>query len=94
MIKARLGTKEVENFIYNQEYLRREEGNGGLGEGDRNTILEREREMVGKAMENKLTDSLAEGVRKKLEFNGLKDRLWWRLGKKEEEKRKLLNKMR
>ena len=57
LIRAKLGTREVENFIYNQEYLRREEDNGGLGEGDRQTILEREREMVGKAMENKLTDS-------------------------------------
>ena len=95
LIRARLGTREVENFIYNQEYLRREEGAGGLREGDKHTILEREREMVGKAMENKLTDSLAEGVRKKQEFNILKDRLWWRLGsKKEEEKRRLMNRVR
>ena len=64
-----LGTREVENFIFNQEYLRREEGAWGLGEGDRQTILEREREIVGKATENKLTDSLAEGVRKKKEYN-------------------------
>ena len=90
LIRSRLGTREVENFIFNQEYLRREEGTGGLREGDRHTILEREREMVGKAMENKLTDSLAEGVRKRQEFNILKDRLWWRLGsKKEDEKRRL-----
>ena len=31
LIEAGLGTKEVENFISNQEYLRREEGLGGLG---------------------------------------------------------------
>ena len=74
--------------------LRREEGAGGLGEGDKKTILEREREMVGKAMENKLTDSLAEGVRKRKEFNILKERLWWRLGKKEEEKRRVSNRIR
>ena len=44
-------------------------------------------------MENKLTDSLAEGVKKRLEYNNLKERLWWRLGKKEEEKRKVLHKI-
>ena len=45
-------------------------------------------------MENKLTDSLAEGVRKRQEFMKLKQRLWWRLNKKEEEKRRMSNRMR
>ena len=67
---------------------------GGIGERDLADIIDRERDMVGKAMTNKLTDSLAEGVRKKMEFNSLKQRLWWRLGKKEEEKRKMSNRMR
>ena len=94
LIRTGMGTKEVENFISNQEYLRREEGLGGIGERDRKDIIDRERDMVGKAMTNKLTDSLAEGVRKKTEFNNLKQKLWWRLGKKEDEKRKLTNRMR
>ena len=75
MIRAGLGTREVENFIANQEYLRRGDSDNVLGERERLTILEREREMVGKAMENKLTDSLAEGVKKRLEVNNLKERL-------------------
>jgi hypothetical protein len=94
LIRSGMGTKEVENFISNQEYLRREAGLGGIGDKDRNDIIDRERDMVGKAMTNKLTDSLAEGVRKRTEFNNLKQRLWWRLGKKEEEKRKWNSKMR
>ena len=94
LIRTGLGTREVENFISNQEYLRRGKGTGGIGDGDKKTILEREREMVGKAMENKLIDSLAEGVEKKKEYNNLKERLWWRLGKKEEEKRKVSNRIR
>ena len=94
LIRSGMGTKEVENFISNQEYLRREAGLGGIGDKDRNDIIDRERDMVGKAMTNKLTDSLAEGVRKRTEFNNLKQRLWWRLGKKEEEKGKWSNKMR
>ena len=53
-------------FIANQEYLRRGDSDNVLGERERETILGREREMVGKAMENKLTDSLAEGVKKKV----------------------------
>ena len=38
--------------------------------------------MVGKPMEDKLTNSLAEYVRKRQEYIKLKQRLWWRLGKK------------
>ena len=94
LIEAGLGTKEVENFISNQEYLRREEGLGGLGIRDVQEITERERDLVGKAMANKLTDSLAECVRKRQEFNVLKQRLWWRLGKRDEEKKRLSNKVR
>ena len=50
--------------------------------------------MVGKPMEDKLTNSLAEYVRKRQEYIKLKQRLWWRLGKKEEEKRKVSNRLR
>ena len=87
LIRSGMGTKEVENFISNQEYLRREEGLGGIGKKDMEDIIDRERDMVGKAMTNKLTDSLAEGVRKKIEFNNLKQRLveTWKEGGREEE---------
>ena len=94
LISCRLGTREVEIFIAKQERLRREGGGGGLGDRDSLNITEREREMVGKALENTLTDSLAECVRKRQEYIKLKQRLRWRLGKKEEEKRKVSNRLR
>ena len=93
LMGLRLGTKEVENFISKQERLRREGNDGGLGEYDSVSIMERERIMVANAMENKLTDSLVEGVRKKQDFFKLKQRLWWRLGRYEE-RRKMTNRMR
>ena len=93
LISLRLGTREVENFISKQERLRRGEGTGGMGEYEIASITEREREMVLKAMENKLADSLAEGVKKRQELIKLKQRLWWRL-KKEEERRKMNNRIR
>ena len=93
LIRVRLGTREVDNFISKQERLRRGEGNGGMGEYEIASITEREREMVLKAMENKLADSLAEGVKKRQELIKLKQRLWWRL-KKEEERRKMNNRIR
>ena len=49
--------------------------------------------MVNSAMENKLTDSLSEEVKKKSELINLKRRLWWRIGK-ESQKRKFTNKLR
>ena len=85
LINAGLGTREVENYIAKQEYLRREGLEGDIGDVVQETIAGREREVVGKSMENKLTDSLAEGVKKRQEFTNLKQRLWWRLTNKEEE---------
>ena len=93
LIKLGLGTKEVEYFIVKQERLRRGVEGNILGSGDYLNILERERTMVNSAMENKLTDSLGEGVKKKLELGNLKRRLWWRISK-EVEKRRFSNRMR
>ena len=93
LIMMGLGTREVENFIVKQERLRRGIDGGVLGNNDYRDILLREREMVQKAMENKLTDSLGEAVEKKNELNILKKRLWWRM-KTEAEKRKFTNKLR
>ena len=93
LIRMGLGTREVENFIVKQEGLRRGIDGGVLGNNDYRNILLREREMVQKAMENKLTDSLGEAVEKKNELNNLKKRLWWRM-KTEAEKRKFTNKLR
>ena len=45
-------------------------------------------------MKNKLSDSLLEGVNKKKELIKLKQRLWWRLGNKKEERQKCDNKIR
>ena len=75
LVGLELGTKEVENFIVKQERLRRGEGSGILGSNSFKEILDREREMVVKAMENKLTDSLIEAVEKKLELKNLRKRL-------------------
>ena len=94
LLQAGLGTKEVENYIAKQEYLRREGLEGDIGDVVQETIAGREREVVGKSMENKLTDSLAEGVKKRQEFTNLKQRLWWRLTNKEEERRRIMNKIR
>ena len=47
LMGLRLGTKEVENFISKQERLRREGNDGGLGEYDSVSIMERERIMKG-----------------------------------------------
>ena len=66
LMELRLGTKDVEGFIYKQESLRRG-GEGGKGGTDQCTF-ERERELVSVAMKNKLADSLLEGVNKKKEF--------------------------
>ena len=85
--------REVEVFISKQEKLRREGGGVGCGDCNSLSITEREREMVGKAMKNKLADSLAEGVRKRQEFIKIKQTLWWRL-RKEEEQRKMSNRLR
>ena len=49
-----------------QEKLRRGKDGNILGNGDYRDILVRESEMVNSAMENKLTDSLGEGVEKKI----------------------------
>ena len=80
----RRGTKEVETFILNQEYLRH--GNvEWLGEGEMKILMERERTMVTDAMRNKLLDSVAKCLKKEMELQNLKKRFWWRLNKKEEE---------
>ena len=93
LIRLGLGTKEVEVFIVKQERLRRGVEGNILGDKEFQDILVRERSMVNNAMENMLTDSLSEGVKKKSELIILKRRLWWRI-KKEVEKRKFTNRLR
>ena len=49
-------------------------------------MRERERDMVEIAMENKLTSSLADGVKKTQELIALKNKLWSGIKKEEERK--------
>ena len=56
-------------------------------------MVERERDMVVKAMENKVTDNILKGARKGRELHQLKGRLLWRL-RMEEERRKFINTLR
>ena len=56
-------------------------------------MIEREREVVMKAMENKLTDNILKGARKGRELHQLKGRLMWRL-RRDEERRKFINTLR
>ena len=56
-------------------------------------MRERERVLVGSAMENKLSSSLAKGVAKRGELLTLKNKLYWRM-KKEEDRRTFRNRMR
>jgi hypothetical protein len=87
LIKLGRGTKEVEGFIARQEKLRHESYvNVTREEAER--MVEREREMVKKAMENKVTDNILKGARKGRELHQLKGRLMWRL-RREEDKVKL-----
>ena len=56
-------------------------------------MIEREREIVKKAMENKLTDNILKGARRGTELHQLKGRLMWRL-RRGEERRKFNNTLR
>ena len=56
-------------------------------------MLEREREIVVRAMENKVTDNILKGARRGRELHQLKGRLFWRL-RRDEERRKFNNTLR
>ena len=92
LIKVRRGTREVEKFIKNQENLRHE-GVENVSKEDAENMVERERELVTKAMENKLNDNILKGARKGRELHQMKGRLLWRL-RRETDRRKFLNNMR
>ena len=92
LIKIGRGTREVEGFILKQEKLRHElSENVSREEAER--MVEREREVVMKAMENKVTDNILKGARKGRELHQLKGRLMWRL-RRDDERRKFLNTLR
>ena len=92
LIKIRRGTREVEGFVRKLENLRHElKENVTREEAER--MIEREREIVMKAMENKLSDNISKGARKGRELYQLKGRLMWRLGR-DEERRKFNNTLR
>ena len=55
--------------------------------------LGREKDMVVKAMENKLTDNISKGARKDMELHQLKGILLWRWGR-DEERMKFMNMLR
>ena len=90
LLKIRRGTREVEGFIKKQENLRHELKENVTREKEER-MIEREREIVMKANENKLTDNILEGARKGRELHQLKGRLMWRL-RREEERRERLDK--
>ena len=89
LIGLNLGTREVENFVKNQEKLRYAKDGVCMDEG---SMKERERVMVGSAMENKLASSLAKGIAKRGELMTLKNKLYWRM-KREEDRRTFRNRM-
>ena len=93
LVKLHLGTKEVEGFVRKQEKLRRAKDGVSERYEDDSGMRERERVLVGNAMENKLTSSLTKGVKMQQEFFALKNKLWWRM-KKDEDRLKFRNKMR
>ena len=92
LVKLRRGTKEVENYVRKQENIRHESKENRTWEEQEEMIL-REREIVVKSMENKLSDNIAKGARKGRELCQLKRRLLWRLGR-DDERRKFTNKLR
>jgi hypothetical protein len=71
LIEMRRGTREVDAFIKNQEYLRLGDV-GWMEECEMKSMMERERTMVTDAMRNKLIDSVAVCVNKEMEFQNLK----------------------
>lgn len=85
LVKLSLGTKEVEGFVRKQEHLRRVKDGVCESEGDVASMRERERVLVGNAMENKLASSLEKVVKMKQEYLAMKNRLWWRMKKKRRE---------
>ena len=92
LVKMRRGTKEVENYVRKQENIRHESKENRTWEEQEEMIL-REREIVVKSMENKLSDNIAKGARKGRELCQLKRRLLWRLGR-DDERRKFTNELR
>ena len=90
LVKMRRGTKKVENYVRKQENIRHESKENRTWEEQEEIIL-REREIVVKSMENKLSDNIAKGARKGRELCQLKRRLLWRLGR-DDERRKFTNK--
>ena len=90
LIKIRRGTKEVESFTKRQETIRHELKENVNREEAEEMIW---RDMVVKAMENKLTDNISKGARNGRELHQLKGRRLWRLGR-DEERRKFMNTLR
>ena len=88
LLKMGMGTKELENFVSGQAGLRmsRDECENDA------SVFKNEREFVNNAMENKLTDNIANLGKKKLELDKFKKRFAWVV--KEAEVRKLKNRLR
>ena len=63
-----------------------------MGRDEIERMMTRERELVARAMQNKLDDNISKGARKGRELHQLKVRIFWRLS--ETEKRKFMNSMR
>ena len=63
VIKLRRGTKEVENFIRRQEKIRHESKENVTRE-ELKEMIERERDIVVRAMENKISDNISKGARR------------------------------
>ena len=87
LVKLNLGTKEVEGFVKKQEHLRRMKDGVCESEGSMDSMWERERGLVNKAMENKLASSLEKVVKVKQEYLAMKNRLWWRMRREEDRAR-------
>ena len=92
VIKVRRGTPDVESFVRKQGDIRHESTENRTWE-DQEEMMLREREIVLKCMENKLSDNIANGARKGRELGHLKGRLMWRLGR-DDARRKFTNKLR
>ena len=88
LLKMGMGTKELENFVSGQAGLRMSRDEC---END-NSVFKNEREFVRKAMENKLTDNIANLGKKKIELDKSKKRFAWMV--KETEIRRFKNRLR
>ena len=63
VLKMNRGTREVENFVRKQEGIRHEDVEN-LGRDEIERMMTRERELVARAMQNKLDDNISKGARK------------------------------